>query len=393
MATDNLSKITKIVIILTFIIALMYFASNILIPIAFAVIFALLLYPICSFFEKKWNIPKIIAIIATFLLVFALLAGIGYFFSRQFFHLFDSIKDFSQNIERLFNRILAVVNEQVFAGKLNFEDLFSAGAERLIRSSGIISKTITSSTTFLTYTVLVIVYTFLFLLYRDSFKKFILFHFKKQDSKKKARRILHTIQRVAQNYFYGLFLVIFIVGTLNGTGLWLIGLEYPFLFGYFASLLTIIPYIGTFIGGLLPFLYAMINYSVLWKPIAVVVLYTSIQTIEGNILTPKIVGSRVSLNPLIALLSLFIGAALWGLAGMVLFIPLMAIVKVIFDNIGPLKPYGLLLGSKFGKADTDSNWSISLRFSGKSQKKKDNSETDEKLQAEEADTGNGKIAN
>jgi predicted PurR-regulated permease PerM len=316
------------------------------------------------------NFPKIVSIILTFIIVFVLIGGIGYFFSRQFFNLFDSIKDFSQNIERLFDRVMTVINEQIFAGKLNTEEIFSRGAERIIRSTGIIGKTITSSTTFLTYSVLVIVYTFLFLLYRNSFKKFILFHFKKTEVREKARNILHTIQRVAQNYFYGLFTVIFIVGTLNGFGLWLIGLEYPFLFGYFASLLTIIPYIGTFIGGLLPFLYAVINYPEIWKPIAVVILYTSIQTIEGNILTPKIVGSRVSLNPFIALLSLFIGAALWGLAGMVLFIPLMAIIKVIFDNISPLKPYGLLLGSHFGKDDSDYIRTINRRFGAKSQKKK-----------------------
>ncbi len=374
MVADNLTKITRIVIIITFIIAALYFASGILIPIAFAVIFSLLLYPACNIFEKRLNLPKIASIILTFLLVFAVISGIGYFFSRQFFNLFDSIKDFSQNLERLFNRIITVINEEVFAGKLSSDELIGTSAERLIRSTGIIGKTITSSTTFITYSVLVMVYTFLFLLYRNSFKKFILFHFKKTEARDKTGKILHNIQRVAQNYFYGLFLIIFIVGTLNGMGLWAIGLEYPFLFGYFASLLTIIPYIGTFIGGLLPFLYATINYDELWRPIAVVLLYTTIQTIEGNILTPKIVGSRVSLNPFIALLSLFIGAALWGLAGMVLFIPLMAILKVIFDSIQPLKPYGLLLGSSFGKEDLDYFKYLNI-FSGKSTRKKDQPES------------------
>ncbi len=375
MISDNLTKISRIVIIITFIIATMYFASGILIPIAFAIIFSLLFYPACNLFEKKLNLPKIASIILMFLLVFTVIFGIGYFFSRQFFNLFDSIKDFSQNLERLFNRVFNVINEEVFAGKLSSDELIGTSAERIIRSTGIISKTITSSTTFITYSVLIMVYTFLFLLYRNSFKKFILFHFKKADAREKAGKILHNIQRVAQNYFYGLFLIIFIVGTLNGVGLWAIGLEYPFLFGYFASLLTIIPYIGTFIGGLLPFLYATINYDELWRPIAVVLLYTTIQTIEGNILTPKIVGSRVSLNPFIALLSLFIGAALWGIAGMVLFIPLMAILKVIFDSIQPLKPYGLLLGSSFGKEDMDYFKYLNLRFTGKSTKKKDQSES------------------
>ena len=199
----------------------------------------------------------------------------------------------------------------------------------------------------MTTLLLTLVYTFLFLLYRTAFKEFILYHFRggKRD---RAEEMVTKIQKVAQNYFFGIILIIIILGTLNGTGLWIIGLDYPFLFGFFAALLAIIPYIGTFIGGLLPTLYALINYDSIWTAVAVVGLYVSVQAVEGNILTPKIVGSRVSLNPLIALVSLFIGGLIWSIAGMILFIPIIGILKVIFDSIDTFKPYGLLLSSHFG---------------------------------------------
>ena len=143
-------------------------------------------------------------------------------------------------------------------------------------------------------------------------------------------------------------IVIIIVGTLSGFGLWIIGLDYPFLFGYFGALLAIIPYIGTFIGGLIPVLYALINYNNIWTAVFVLGWYVLIHVIEGNVLTPKIVGSQVSLNPLIALIAIITGALIWGIPGMVLFIPSMAVLKVVFDHIDSLKPFALLLSSDFG---------------------------------------------
>jgi len=145
--------------------------------------------------------------------------------------------------------------------------------------------------------------------------------------------------------------------------MWAIGIDFPFLFGYLAAVLTIIPYIGTTIGGMLPTFYALVTYDSLWMPISVIALYLTIQTIEGNILTPKIVGNKVSLNPLFALISLLVGGLLWGIAGMILFIPIMAIVKVIFDHIESLQPYGILLSSDFGSNEenifTKIKWKVS----------------------------------
>ena len=310
----------------------------------------MLLYPVCNYLEKH-KIPRILSIIISYVLVFVIFAGIIAFFSSQVINLFDDIKDFGKTLTKLLDKLIYFINHSILPANTNLQEIYKQGSGSLLESStGIIRKTITSSTNFVAFVIFVIVYTFLFLLYRTAFKNFFLLFFKKQN-KEYAYELLNSIPKVIQNYFYGMFIVIITVGTLNGIGMWIIGIDFPFLFGYLAAVLTIIPYIGTTIGGLLPTFYALVTYDNLWMPASVMVLYFSIQTIEGNILTPKIVGNKVSLNPLFALISLLVGGLLWGIAGMILFIPIMAIVKVIFDHIESLQHYGILLGSDFGSKE------------------------------------------
>ncbi len=345
----SLDKISRLIILITFGIAMLYFGSPILIPLAFSFFLSMLLYPATRFLEKL-GISRLFAIILVFLGVLIVISGTLFFFGTQFYHLFQNIKSFGKNISELLDNGITFINEHILKGKYQLKDLYGAGSKGILGSTRIIEKTLTLSTNFFISLALVIVFTFLFLLYRGSFKNFIILHFKGR-KQQEAEKVVSTIQKVAQNYFFGLILVILTLGTLNGTGLWIIGLDYPFLFGYFAALLAVIPYIGTFIGGLLPTLYAIINYNSVWMPVLVVLLYLSVQMLEGNVLTPKIVGSKVSLNPLFALIALFTGGIIWGIAGMILFIPMMAVLKVLFDNIDGLRPYGVLLSSHFGDPD------------------------------------------
>jgi putative heme transporter len=342
------TKVTKKVIVVSFIIVLMYTAKIILVPLVFSTFLALLLYPVCDFFEKK--LPRILSILLAFLMVFSILASIGFFFGTQFYQLFENIKDFGKTLGDSINKFVRFIENTLFQGEFKLDEIVGNDSGGFLGSSKIIENTISFSTGFFAALGLIIVYTFLFLLYRTSFEKFILYHFP-PSKKSEVSDILISIQKLAQNYFLGLLFIILILGTLNGFGLWAIGFDYPFLFGYFAAFLAVIPYIGTFIGGLIPLLYALFNYDTIWMPVLVAGWYIFVQAIEGNILTPKIVGSKVSLNPLFAILALLTGGLVWGIAGMILFIPMLAIVKVIFDHIEQLKPYGLLLGSNFGNEE------------------------------------------
>lgn len=343
----DLDKTYKSVIIIAFLLTLLYFGSPIFIPLVIALFISLLLLPVCEFFEQYT--PRLLSIIITFFLVMLIIAGVLFFFGAQFYHLFQTVRNFGENLKSVFNDVTRIVDAWLTKNGLKLEEIIGQQQTGgFIKPANILRQTIVSTSSFIFSIILVIVYSALFLLYRTSFKNFILLSVP-EEKRDDVAKILTAIRNVVKNYFVGLIINVVVLGTLNGLGLWLIGIDFPFLFGYFAAILAIIPYIGTFIGGLLPFVYALINSGSLWTPVLVVLWYGLVQAFEGNFLTPKIVGSKVSLNPLFALIALLIGGFMWGIPGMVLFIPMLAIVKVILDTIEPLKPVGIILSSHFGE--------------------------------------------
>lgn len=141
-----------------------------------------------------------------------------------------------------------------------------------------------------------------------------------------------------------MLLIYLIVAILNSIGLYAIGIEQAILYGTLASLLTIIPYVGITIGALLPITLAWLNYDSVWYPVAVVVWFTFVQYLEANIIFPWVIGQRLKVNTLVSLVALFVGGIIWGASGMVLFLPFVAILKIIAENIPEWKALDILLG-------------------------------------------------
>lgn len=327
---------------LAIIIYFMIVARTLLIPFVFSILLLFLLKPICSFFEK-WIKNRIWSIIATFLVTTLPVLGSVYFFSVQSANIFKELPAISEKIksalQNSFNWIQERLPDQLETG----EDLFQENLIKLVDSFfSFLGGSLSSSTVALTGLVLTFIYTFLLLLYRTSLKNFTIAQFER-NIQGRVRLTLYQMQNVVRHYFYGLLTVILILGCLNSLGLWLIGINYPFFWGFLAALLAIIPYIGTTLGGFLPFLYALASTTTLWQPAAVVLMYAGIQQLEGNIITPKVVGASVKINPLAAIISLFIGGTVWGLPGLILALPGIAVLRILFDQINYLKPYSLLL--------------------------------------------------
>lgn len=146
-----------------------------------------------------------------------------------------------------------------------------------------------------------------------------------------------SIQQLGQKYLFGMVILTVIIGLANSLGLWIIGIENPFLFGFLGATLAIIPYIGITIGAIVPVIYAFISYDSIWMVVAVAILFWAVQLVSDNFLTPRIVGGSLKINALTAILSLFIGAVVWGLAGMILFLPFAAMLKVVCEEFEELK--------------------------------------------------------
>ena len=189
--------------------------------------------------------------------------------------------------------------------------------------------------------IIISVYVFLMLLYRHIFINFIR---KISPRKQEAENVSRQVANVSKQYLAGRLIVIGIVAVINSVGLTLIGIKQGIFFGVLAALLDLIPYIGIIIGAGLPLIMSIINHQSWWPFFAVLGLFVFVQLLENYFLTPKIVGSKVRLNPLFTLMAVLVGGYIWGVAGMILFIPFLGMLKIIFDHVEPLHPYGYLIG-------------------------------------------------
>ncbi len=336
----RINAIASFLIIVTIIGFLMVIGRGILIPIVTSIFFSMVIYPLCHFFERYIR-KRAISILITLILLTTLIFGLGWFLSRQFYPFFSQVDEILTLIP---NTLQGVLNWLAQTFNLDIGTAKDWMANVSARILNFLVGSIPNPSILVTTLGLLPIYSFLFLLYRSSFKQFLLIQFS-EEKRLAISRILGEILRLAQNYIYGLLIVVFILGLLNSSGLWLIGLPYPLFWGFLAALLTIIPYIGTFIGGTLPFLYALLHFATLWQPMAVVAVFLVIQQLEGNLITPKVVGSSVKINPLVAIISLFVFGTIWGVAGLILALPMVGIIRLIMSHIEPLKPFAMLLGN------------------------------------------------
>lgn len=343
--TFNLQRLANVLIILAILIYGLIIAKDILAPLAFAVLFAFMLKPLCAFIERRLNwraaailIAFVIAIIPITILIAAL--------NWQFQIILQDQADIAQKLQNGFNITFSWINQKLHFTRLTGEQWLKENSSTILETPiKYIGGGVSYSATFIINFALTFIYTFLLLLYRSAFKKFFFMQFS-DNLLDKARKLLRRVQSVTQGYFYGLLTVLLIIGVLNSVGLWIIGLSYPVFWGFLASLLAIIPYVGTFTGGLITLIYALATTSTFWQPAAIVVLFAAIQFLEGNFITPKVVGESVKINPLAAIFSLVLGGLVWGVSGLVLALPVIAILKIAMQEIDILQPFSLLLSSE-----------------------------------------------
>lgn len=345
--------VASVMLILALLVIFMYVASGILIPIAFGALFALLLFPLCKFFEDN-GFHRILAISLTLLVVLLVLTGLIVLLSRQIAGFIEVLPNLADRIEKKLEDLQWFLFKN-FNIQLNAKEGLLQTSLSKFMDSGVVLLQGTISTFGVIFNIvgLVPVYIFLFLLYRTAFRDFILF-VSPVERHRTLSRVLQQIQRVVQNYVIGLFTVMAIIAVLNSTALFIIGVDYAIFFGFFAAFLMIIPYIGLIIGSLLPALFCLLTHDSPWDALAVICALGFIQFLEGNFITPRITGNKVQVNALAAIIALVVGGAIWGTAGLIIFMPFVAILKVIFDNVEFLKPYGVLLGTDLIESDPKS---------------------------------------
>lgn len=211
-------------------------------------------------------------------------------------------------------------------------------------SAGLLLSQTFNSTASVTFGgIISMVFTFLILIYRKGLVRTVVGFFQ-PENREKAFEMIKSIQQVGQRYLFGMMVIILILGTVNSIGLLIIGIDNPLLFGFMAGLLALIPYAGTIIGAAIAILYSFMSYESVWMPITIAIFFWIVQFFESNFLSPKIVGGNLKVNVLTSILSIIIGASIWGVAGMILFLPFAAMVKVVCEKYEVLQPIALLMG-------------------------------------------------
>jgi len=346
--TFSMPPYLKALSVLIFIIVLVFFliiGKSLLVPLFMGGFFAVLFTPLSNWLEKK-KIPRTLSSIISLLLNIALVVGLLIFiistvtnFTKDFDNVSGKLTSYAKQIDEwTYSNFGIDENLEEKAGDDFLKNLLQ---EHVANITGFALRTVGS----LSGSILIPVFMFFFLLYRDHLTEVMIRIYRDKDPQLVRMRIT-SLRKLLQNYIIGVVKVMGILAVLNVIAFTAIGIKHAIFFGLIAAFLNIIPYLGPFIGALMPMVYAFLTKDSLFYPLAVLASYQLIQFIEGNILTPKIVGGNVNLNPFITFLGLLIGGSIWGIAGMVLIIPTLAILREIFELNDQTSPFALLLGEE-----------------------------------------------
>ncbi|MDG1277400.1 MAG: AI-2E family transporter [Algoriphagus sp.] len=347
----------KALSVMVFIIVLVFFlivGKTLLVPLFMGGFFAILFTPLSNWLVSK-KIPQTLSAIVSLLTMIAIVGGLLSF-------IVSTVSSFTKDFDNVSDKL------QNYAGELddwalrNFEynlDLESKANTDYIKT--FLTENGSSISTFalntvgsLSGVVLIPVFMFFFLLYRNHLTNLIIQIYRDKDPEIVRMRIV-KLRRVVQNYIIGVVKVMGILAVLNITAFSLLGIKHAIFFGLIGAILNIIPYVGPFFGAMMPMVYSFLTKDSLFYPLGVIASYQIIQVIEGNFLTPKIVGGNVNLNAFVTFLGLLVGGSIWGVAGMILIIPTMAILREIFELNEQTRPFALLLGEEKNQTEKEEN--------------------------------------
>ena len=340
---NQLTKINRILLFALLIVIFLYWGAQFLIPFIFAILFTFLMVPLCNLLEKI-KISRTIASLLSTLMVFIVFGGTLFLFIAQINLFVSDLPEMEDKIESIIessqNKIESITNLSLSEQDTIFE-------ERSGKIIEIIEPIITGffgdlfSTVFSFF--LILIYVFLLLLYREKIFDFLLMYISKTEEED-AKDTFSKIGKVAFHYLWGRVQVMILLGIMFFITFISFGLPYALLFSLFGAVITIIPYVGPLLSGLLPILFSFLFFDSLQKILFFAALIIVIQLIESYVLEPLLLGKQVKLNALVIIVSIVLGGLIWGLAGMILFVPIFAIVKIISLNHSSLKPIGFLLG-------------------------------------------------
>jgi predicted PurR-regulated permease PerM len=345
MKTFTLGTAVQILFLFFLVFAGAYFAKPFLAPFLIALLLSMLFLPLSTLMERK-GISRGLSICLCLLILLAAIAGLVALFSTQIAGISEDLPKIKENVSNSIGKIQQYLSQTAGVSpeeqKKMMEQQKSSGGGQ---SAKVMSTVMGAIGGFLVDMILVFVYIFLLLFFRTHLKNFIL-KLVNPDQQQNARKIMTGVSNVTGKYLRGLGMMIALLWVMYGIGFSIVGVKNAIFFAILCGVLEIIPFIGNLTGTGLTMIMALSQGGGGGMVVGILITYAVVQFIQTYILEPLVVGSEVNINPLFTIVVIVVGELVWGVPGMVLAIPVLAIVKVICDHIEPLKPYGYLIGEE-----------------------------------------------
>ncbi len=326
-------------------IAILWMGKPVLVPLSAGLLISFILLPIVKFLEKK-SFPKFLAILVTIVGLVAIVGTVIFLYSSQISQIINQIGSFQNKLIDTVSSIVEAINNNLDLDEdLKTPEVMNKARE-VVDNNQFLPQVIAGILKSLGNLLLILIFSILFLNYRkgllEAIKRF-------GNTKEAGENLEHAVleaSKIGRNYVLGILLLIIVLTIINTTGLLIIGIEYPLFFGFLPALFCIIPYIGSLMGASIVFLFTVFNYDSLVYPVSVIGLFWFSQILESNVLNPKIVGGNLRLSVLFVIVTLMLGQMIWGIAGLILSVPMMAMFKVFCEHFEHLKPVSTLVGTE-----------------------------------------------
>lgn len=326
-------------------VVILYFAKQVLVPVTFAIFFAMLFTKMSNKMESK-GIKRVFSALISVLIIIVVSFGIITLVVIQAKKLGKDLPQIEEKAGKFKAKVESYISYKLNIPKEKQEELISKKIKTTLESSGEGLKHFFAGIIGVGGSaVMTLIFTFLFLYQRDKYESFFI-RLCDKTQPEEAKKMIQKISTVSQSYLTGRALSILIFTVLFTSGFMIIGLKNAFLLAFVAALLTIVPYVGSIIGGLFPFAVALITEDDLNVAFGALAVIGIIQIVDNYFIEPYIIGGEVSISGFFTIFILLVGGVIWGVAGMILFLPMLGVAKIIFDSVPELNAYGYLVGDQ-----------------------------------------------
>jgi predicted PurR-regulated permease PerM len=346
----GLERINKILLFVILTSIVLYFGRGFFVLISFAGLLAMLMTPVSNRLENRGvsrvisSLISVMIIVIIFSVVILLLAAQIGNIGKELPLILLRYEEIKLDLQRWVNDSLGVSSQQL---RVHASEVFN-------NAGSFLTNFIKNTIAFIGSLFVVLVFIFLFLMQRTKYEKFVLMLYK-EEKRNKAKDMIDRISQVAQQYLTGRLVAACIMGILFLIGFLIVGLKNSVILALIVAIMTIIPYVGALIGGLVPLFISMIDGS-LNQSIWVVIIILAINTIDHYIIEPYVVGGSVNISPFFTIFVLILGGLIWGIPGIILFLPLSGIIKIVFENVEGLQPYASLIGDQRDSSKPKNSW-------------------------------------